>query len=205
MRGGPAHPSRIRPSHPRTRRGADEDRRLCAIRRNPGQANGAGARTNLANADLRLGRADLAEPLFRAAPDDPDANNLLGIIESAKGDSRAAEQCFRQALVLQTDHAEAHHNLSNLLAARRDYPEAAYHFQQAITADPSYAEAHYRFGLLLLATGAVARAQHEIEAAVRIQPALANAHRDLAEILAAQGRRGEAAEEYRLAEKGRQP
>jgi tetratricopeptide (TPR) repeat protein len=169
------------------------------------QATGAAAQTNLGNAYLRLGRIDLAEPALRANLDDPDANSLLGMIESARGDYSAAEQSFRKALMLQTDHAQAHHNLANLLAAHRDYPEAAYHFEQAIAADPAYAEAHYRFGLLLLATGAVDGAQREIEAAVRFKPGMAEAHRDLAEILAAKGRPREAAAEYRLAEKGRQP
>jgi tetratricopeptide (TPR) repeat protein len=169
------------------------------------QAGGASARTNLGNAYLRLGRIDLAEETLRARPEDPDAGNLLGMVESAKGDYPAAERFFRGALELQTDHAEAHHNLANLLAARRDYPQAAYHFQHAIAANPAYAEAHYRFGLLLLATGAVDRAQREIEAAVRFKPALAEAHRDLADILAAKGRSREAAAERRLAERGGRP
>jgi tetratricopeptide (TPR) repeat protein len=166
------------------------------------QASGSAAQTNLGNAYLRLGRIDLAEQALRANPDDPDANNLLGMVESARGDYGAAEQSFRKVLALETDHAEAHQNLANLLAVRRDYPQAAYHFQQAIAANPANAEAHYRFGLLLLAAGAVDRAQHEIEAAVRIKPGLAEAHRDLADILAAKGRSREAAAEYRLAERG---
>jgi predicted CXXCH cytochrome family protein len=164
------------------------------------QVSGPVARTNLGNVYLRLGRVDVAEQMLRANPEDPDANNLLGMVASARGDHRAAEQFFRKALELQTDHAEAHHNLANLLAAGRDYPQAAYHFQQAITANPAYAEAHYRFGLLLLATGAIDRAQREIEETVRLKPGLAEAHRDLADILAAKGRAREAAAEYRLAE-----
>jgi tetratricopeptide (TPR) repeat protein len=166
------------------------------------QASGPSAQTNLGNAYLRLGRIDLAEQALRPYLEEPDVNNLLGMIESAKSDFRGAEQFFRKALELQTDHAEAHHNLANLLAARRDYSQAAYHFQQAIAANPAYAEAHYRFGLLLLATGAIDQAQREIEAAVRFKPGLAEAHRDLADILAAKGRSREAAAEYRLAEKG---
>jgi tetratricopeptide (TPR) repeat protein len=167
------------------------------------QASGASAQTNLGNAYLRLGRIDLAEQTLRIAPEDPGAHNLLGMIASARSDYRAAEQSFRTATALQTDHAEAHYNLANLLASRRDYSQAAYHFQQAIAADPAYAEAHHRYGLLLLVTGAADRAQHEMEAAVRIKPGLSEAHRDLADILAAKGRTGEAAVEYRLAEKER--
>jgi tetratricopeptide (TPR) repeat protein len=166
------------------------------------QASGPVAQTNLGNVYLRLGQIDAAEQALRANPDDPDAANLLGLVAARKGDNRAAEQFFRMALQLQTDHAEAHHNLANLLAAGRDYPQAAYHFQQAIAASPAYAEAHYRFGLLLLATGAVDRAQREIEETVRLKPGMAEAHRDLADILAAKGRAREAAAEYRLAEKG---
>jgi tetratricopeptide (TPR) repeat protein len=164
--------------------------------------SGPPAQTNLANAYLRLGRIDLAEQALRALRGDPDANNLLGMVESARSKYRAAEQFFRKALELQTDHAEAHQNLANLLASQHDYPQAAYHFRQAIAAKPTYAAAHYRFGLLLLATSAVDRAQEEIEEAVRIKPGLAEAHRDLADILAAKGRSREAAAEYQLAEKG---
>jgi len=153
------------------------------------QAGGPAAQTNLGNAYLCLGKIDLAEQALRANPEDPDANNLLGMIESARNNYGAAEQFFRTALALQTDHAQAHHNLANLLAARRDYPQAAYHFQQAIAADPAYAEAHYRFGLLLLVTGAIDRAQHEIEAALRLKPGMTEARRDLADILAAKGGR----------------
>lgn len=153
------------------------------------QANGAAVQTNLGNAYLRLGKIEAAEQVLRANTEDPDANNLLGMIASAKGNGGAAELFFRKALVLQTDHAEAHHNLANLLASRRDYGQAAYHFQRAIAANPSYAEAHHRLGLLLLVTGAVDRAQQEMEAALRINPGLVEAQRDLADILAAKGRR----------------
>jgi predicted CXXCH cytochrome family protein len=166
------------------------------------QATSPAAKTNLGNAYLHLGKLDSAEQSLRANPEDPEANNLLGIAASGKGDDRAAEAFFRRAIELQTDHAEAHHNLANLLAARRDYKQAAYHFQQAITANPAYAEAHYRFGLLLLATGAVDRAQHELEETTLIKPSLAEAHRDLGDILSAKGRAREAAAEYKLAEKG---
>ena len=164
------------------------------------QASGPSAQTNLGNAYLHLGSVDLAEQALRSQPDDPDANNLVGMIESARQNYGAAEQFFRKALELQTDHAETHHNLANLLAACRDYAEAAYHFQQAIAANPDYPEAHHRFGLLLLVTGAVDRAQHEFEAAVRLKPGLAEAHRDLADILAAKCRTREAAAQYRRAE-----
>jgi predicted CXXCH cytochrome family protein len=153
------------------------------------QVSGAAAETNLGNAYLRLGKIDAAEQALRANSEDPDANNLLGMIASAKGDGGGAELLFRKALTQQTDHAEAHHNLANLLASRRDYRQAAYHFQQAIAANPAYVEAHHRYGLLLLVTGAVDRAQQEIETALRLNPALAEAQRDLADILAAKRRR----------------
>jgi tetratricopeptide (TPR) repeat protein len=163
---------------------------------------GAVAQTNLGNVYLRMGQIDAAEQALRGNPEDPDAINLLGIVAVQKGDNRAAEQLFRNALQLQTDHAEAHHNLANLLASNHDYPQAAYHFQQAIASNPGYAEAHYRYGLLLLASGSIDRAQHELETTVRIKPGLADAHRDLGDILAAKGRAREAAIEYELAQKG---
>jgi tetratricopeptide (TPR) repeat protein len=163
---------------------------------------GTRAQTNLANAYRRLGRIDLAEQTLRPLTADPDANNLLGMVESARSNYRAAEQCFRKVLELQTDHAEAHQNLANLLASQRDYPQAAYHFRQAIASNPAFTEAHYRLGLLLLATGAIDCAQTEIQEVLRISPGLAERYRDLADILAAKGRVHEAAAEYRLAEKG---
>jgi tetratricopeptide (TPR) repeat protein len=161
---------------------------------------GSVAQTNLGNVYLRLGQADAAEQALRANPDDPNANNLLGMAASQKGDNSAAEQFFRKALQLQTDHAEAHHNLANLLATNHNYPQAAYHFQQAIAANPGYAEAHYRFGLLLLASGSIDRAQRELEETVRLKPGLAEAHRDRRHSRC-EGTRREAAIEYGLARK----
>jgi predicted CXXCH cytochrome family protein len=169
------------------------------------QAGGATAQTNLGSVYLRLGNIQAAEQTLRENLEDPDANNLLGMVESGKGDRGAAERFFRKAIELQTDHAEAHHNLANLLAAGRNYPEAAFHFQQAIAANPRYAEARHRFGLLLLASGQIDRAQREIEEALRINSGLSEAHRDLGDILAAKGLAREAAAEYQLAGRGGRP
>ena len=58
--------------------------------------SGPSAQTNLGNAYLRLGRIDLAEQALRAHPDDPDANNLLGMIESARQQLRRGRAVLPQ-------------------------------------------------------------------------------------------------------------
>ncbi|HVW86398.1 MAG TPA: tetratricopeptide repeat protein [Bryobacteraceae bacterium] len=128
------------------------------------------AMTNLGNAYLQLGRVDDAVRVLEKAPEEPRANNLLGLAELKAGDARAAESAFRRAINLQPDLAEANYNLGNLLAARSDYAEAAWYFGKAVAANPRDAESRHSYGLVLALTHDYRNARIQLEEALRLAP-----------------------------------
>lgn len=89
----------------------------------------------------------LAESLYRevlsAAPEDPDAWQLLGSAARRRGDAAEAERCFRRSLAAHEAQPHVWNNLANLLWAlgRRDEAEPCLH--RALALHPDYADAHY--------------------------------------------------------------
>lgn len=60
-----------------------------------------------------------------------------------------ASNYYRQAIIINPEHAAAHHSLGLVLHEQNKYDEAEEHYQQAIDIDPEYAEAYYHLGVLL--------------------------------------------------------
>ncbi len=159
--------------------------------------------TDLGNSYLRQQMFPRAQQaLLRALeinPEQPEAQNLLGLVAVQKNDPVEAEARFRDALRSQPDFAEAHNNLGNVLTGARNYKEAEYHFQRAVAINPSYAEAHHGYALVLALTQSYDQAIAELREAIRLDPKEAQTHDDLGDILLAQGQTEGAAEEYRQA------
>lgn len=112
--------------------------------------------------------------------------------------SEAEADCYREALRLRPDHAEAHNNLAIVLRARGDEKGAAAHYQEALRLRPSYPEAHYNYAALLAERGTRGAEEHYREA-LRLRPDYVDAHHGLASLLHQRGRLDEAAEHYREA------
>ncbi len=159
--------------------------------------------TDLGNSYLRQQMLPQAQQALRRAleinPEQPEAQNLLGLVAVQKNDPREAEARFRDALRSQPDFAEAHNNLGNVLTGDRNYKEAEYHFQKAVAINPSYAEAHHGYALVLALTQSYDQAIAELREAIRLNPKDAQTHDDLGDILLAQGQTEGAGEEYRQA------
>jgi tetratricopeptide (TPR) repeat protein len=159
--------------------------------------------TDLGNAYLRQRMLPQAQQALKRAleinPDQPEAQNLLGLMAVQKNEPVEAEAQFRSALRSQPDLAEAHNNLGNVLAGEHSYPEAEYHFQRAIAINPKYAEAHHSYGLVLALTQSYDQAAVELREAARLEPNDAQTHDDLGDVLMAQGQGDGAAEQYREA------
>jgi Flp pilus assembly protein TadD len=97
---------------------------------------------------VSLSRNEVAESLaagargVQLAPDNPDAFNALGLIQTQAGKLSEAEQSFRRALALNPQHHAAHNNLARL-ATRKKLPspdrlaDAAAGFSTATVIDPS--------------------------------------------------------------------
>jgi len=76
-----------------------------------------------------------------------------GVVHQDRGELAHAEACFRDALRLDPDYAEAHNNLGTILQAHGQPQEALAHYQQALRLRPDYAEANLNQAQALLLIG----------------------------------------------------
>jgi Flp pilus assembly protein TadD len=113
--------------------------------------------------------------------------------------SEEEEECYREALRLRPDYAEAHNNLAILLRARGALGEAANHYHEALRIRPGYPDAHANYAALLAARGSRTGAAEHFEEALRLRPDYVDAHHGYATLLAERGDVADAAEHYREA------
>ena len=98
-------------------------------------------------------RGDLkAADLYSRAIEDQvcvaDAYCNLGIIESKKGNTVKAFDCFSTSLTHNPRHAEAHYNLGNLYFEANDFRLAQLHYEMAVGVDSSFANAYFNLALV---------------------------------------------------------
>jgi tetratricopeptide (TPR) repeat protein len=77
-----------------------------------------------------------------------DAYCNLGIIESQKGNTTKAFDCFTTSLKHNPRHSEAHYNLGNLYFDVSDLRLARIHYEMAGQVDPSFANVYFNLGLV---------------------------------------------------------
>src|SRR5205807_3773640 len=99
-------------------------------------------------------RGDLkaAELYVRAIEEEDcvaDAYCNLGIIESQKGNTAKAFDCFTTTLKLVPRHSEAHYNLGNLYFDANDFRLAQIHYEMAREVDPAFANVYFNLALVL--------------------------------------------------------
>ncbi len=110
----------------------------------------------------------------------------------ARGDAAGAAAAYREALRLQPDVAEAHHNLGNALLLLGRPAEAVGCYREAVRLSPAAGVGHYGLGHALLECGQLTEAAQALRQAVTLQPAFAEAHYRLGVALAGLGRWAEA-------------
>jgi tetratricopeptide (TPR) repeat protein len=77
-----------------------------------------------------------------------DAYCNLGIIESQKGNTTKAFDCFTTSLKHNPRHLEAHYNLGNLYFDVSDFRLARIHYEMAGEVDPSFANVYFNLALV---------------------------------------------------------
>lgn len=98
-------------------------------------------------------RADLqAAELYKKAIEEQDcvadAYCNLGIIESQKGNTTKAFDCFTTSLKHNPRHAEAHYNLGNLYFEVNDFRLAQIHYEMAAEVEGSFANVYFNLALV---------------------------------------------------------
>jgi len=78
-----------------------------------------------------------------------DAYCNLGIIESQRGNTSKAFDCFTTSLKHDPRHSEAHYNLANLYFDVNDFRLAQVHYEIASEVDPAFANVYFNLALVL--------------------------------------------------------
>jgi tetratricopeptide (TPR) repeat protein len=87
-----------------------------------------------------------------------DAFCNLGIIESKKGNTARAFDCFTTSLKHDARHSEAHYNLANLYFEVNDFRLAQIHYEMAAEVDPDFANIYFNLALVQSINGELATA-----------------------------------------------
>ncbi len=159
----------------------------------PPPADVAGAAADLSQAVACHQRGDTAaaRDLYRqvlaAAPDNVDANNLLGVLLHQTGDLDAAASYAERAVTLYPPSPELHYNLGNIRRDQHRLDDAAACFRKARDLDPDYFEAIYNLAIILQHLGHTAEAIAHLERALQLQPDVPIGHCLLADLHLARG------------------
>ena len=92
--------------------------------------------------------AELYEKAIEEGDCVADAYCNLGIIESQKGNTTKAFDCFTTSLKHDPRHSEAHYNLGNLYFDANDFRLAQMHYEMAAEVDPSFPNVYFNLALV---------------------------------------------------------
>jgi tetratricopeptide (TPR) repeat protein len=102
--------------------------------------------------------------------------------ELEEAEPQRAVGAYRQALTVDSGHADAHVNLGRLLQVKGDPGGAERHYREALRIRPEDATAAYNLGTALEDQGSLAEAITAYAQAIAHQPAYADAHYNLARL-----------------------
>jgi len=106
-----------------------------------------------------------------------------GVILMGFSKLKEAVFCYRKAIKLNPDFAEAHFNLGNLMRKLGKLKEAKISYLKAIEINPNFANAHCNLGTLLRDLGNLHQAEVSFRKAIEINPNNAIFHSNLGGIL----------------------
>lgn len=139
------------------------------------------------------------EVLATQFPDVAFIPNLLGAANDGLGRPQQAVACFRAAVQLQPDYAEAHTNLGVVLHDLGRFADAVASYRTALKFAPNDANTHTKLANTLRNLGRLEEATGSYHEALQIQPDNAEAHNNLGIAQYALGRLEEAVASYRQA------
>ena len=116
------------------------------------------------------GAADHIGRAIKENPGEAHYHNNLGSVLKALGRLGEAVACFRQAMALREDYAEAVYNLGNALRQRGDADDAEAAYREALRLVPDNADALNNLGTLLKEQGRLGEAERCFRDAAGLAP-----------------------------------
>lgn len=151
----------------------------------------------------QTGHFNEAEAIYRnvllSNPSQPDALQLLGLIEKKKGNLTVAVELMERASILVPEAAPLYNNLGNTYREAGNVQKAIDCYEKALAIDPLYADCLNNYGRVFLDIGAYDKAVEKCLAAITIQPNSAETHNNLGGGYQKQLRWAEAIASYRRA------
>lgn len=124
--------------------------------------------------------------VLKIDPQDPRAENNLGLIFETDGQPAAAIEAYRKAIAWQEHNPhpseQAYVNLGNLLLEQGHIEEALPALQKAVELAPDNAFCHMTLGIAYRQQHKLGLAQRELETATRLEPDNPNAHYQLGRV-----------------------
>jgi Flp pilus assembly protein TadD len=136
--------------------------------------------------------AEAVKILEGLAPDDPDAENALGLAYVQLGRNADALRTFRHVLEIDPASGLALENIATVQRNTGDRAGEEQSLRQAIAIDPTLAGAHTALGILLIETNRQAEGIQEWIEAVKLDPSNLGALYNLTVALSASGHVSEA-------------
>ena len=124
------------------------------------------------------------------------AQNNLGYVLAAQGQTAAAVEHYRKSLEIYPYYPQANNNLGVVLLDEGRLDEAFKYLHRAIESQPDFADAYNNLGNLFAAQGKNSKAIEYYQKAIEINPDFAKAYNNLAIQFATQGRFAKATKYY---------
>ena len=122
----------------------------------------------------QAGQLTAAERIYRKllteAPDDPDLNNMAGLLQLQTGHPGPAEKLIRRALQAEPENPQSNYNLGMACKDQRKWEKAAEAFQSCVDLAPDNAQAMNSLGNTLRLLGKLKEALSWLERALTLQP-----------------------------------
>jgi predicted O-linked N-acetylglucosamine transferase (SPINDLY family) len=140
-----------------------------------------------------------------AQPFDPTRNDRIitvlteGVERHQTGDIAGAEEIYRKALEIDSNHPHALHLLGVVHHQNGENEQAVELIERSLARNPNFADAHSNLGAALFALKRLPEAAEHFKRAADLNPAMAEAHSNLASVLKDQGKVKEAIERYQAA------
>jgi tetratricopeptide (TPR) repeat protein/SAM-dependent methyltransferase len=151
----------------------------------------------------RAGDMQAAARAYRAIleshPQQPDALNLLALVEMEGGRHRTAVDLLRRAISVSPQVPQFHCHLGNALQTGGDFAAAATAYRNALAMQPQSPEAHTGLGFALSQLGRASEAVEHLNEALRADPEHFVALNNLGDVLGEQGDLDGAQDAYRRA------
>jgi tetratricopeptide (TPR) repeat protein len=149
------------------------------------------------------GRLREAEAIYRdvlrAAPDQPDALHLLGVVAYQTGRLDEAANTIERAIAGNSRVAAYHDNLGLVYRALGRAEDAVHHGRRAVVLDSRDPGSYFNLAGALIALGLVKEAARPLRRAIALDPSHAEAHNSLANLLTRDGQAERALSHYQRA------